>query len=270
MHSPLLAIGRLSVYLVLTLLVIPSQYLAVRLKSRYAKVIPRIYHRLVCRCLLGARLDVRGRMSQAEPTLFVANHSSYIDIEILGALIEGSFIAKREVADWPFFGMLAKLQRTIFVDRRPGAARAQRQEMMRRLEAGDSLILFPEGTSNDGNRTYAFKSALFSVAEFEKDGEPITVQPVSIAYTHLDGIPLGRHYRPFVAWYGDMELAGHLWQLIGLGHLTVRVVFHHPVTLRDMGSRKALADHCQNLVAAGVTSALYGRPMPSVPSQRAA
>src|SRR3546814_6911519 len=83
--------------------------------------------------------------------------------------------------------------------------------MTRRLEAGDDLVLFPEGTSGDGNRVLAFKSALFSVAERRPQGEPLTVQPVSIAYTRLDGLPLGRYLRPFFAWYGDMELGPHLW-----------------------------------------------------------
>src|SRR3546814_4926008 len=97
--------------------------------------------------------------------------------------------------------------------------------MTRRLEAGDDLVLFPEGTSGDGNRVLAFKSALFSVAERRPQGEPLTVQPVSIAYTRLDGLPLGRYLRPFFAWYGDMELGPHLWHAIGLGRVTVMVEF---------------------------------------------
>src|SRR3546814_8218171 len=101
--------------------------------------------------------------------------------------------------------------------------------MTRRLEAGDDLVLFPEGTSGDGNRVLAFKSALFSVAERRPQGEPLTVQPVSIAYTRLDGLPLGRYLRPFFAWYGDMELGHHLWHAIGLGRVTVMVEFHEPV-----------------------------------------
>ena len=106
-----------------------------------------------------------------------------------------------------------------------------------------------------------FKSALFSLAEIGRDGGPITVQPVSIAYTHLDGIPLGRHMRPFVAWYGDMDLLPHLWALLGLGRLTVHVDFHAPVTIADFASRKEMADYCQRVVGGGVltpASALIG------------
>src|SRR3546814_20751956 len=137
--------------------------------------------------------------------------------------------------------------------------------MTRRLEAGDDLVLFPEGTSGDGNRVLAFKSALFSVAERRPQGEPLTVQPVSIAYTRLDGLPLGRYLRPFFAWYGDMELGPHLWHAIGLGRVTVMVEFHEPVTLDQFGSRKALSDHCHDVVSRGVAAALSGRAQ-SVPA----
>jgi 1-acyl-sn-glycerol-3-phosphate acyltransferase len=198
-------------------------------------------------------------MSVTRPTLFVCNHTSYIDIEALGAVVPGCFVAKSEVAGWPGFGLLAKLQRTIFVERRAQRTAGQRDVMAERLAAGDNLMLFAEGTSNDGNRVLPFKSALFSVAEQPINGSPVTVQPVSIAYTRLDGMPLMRHMRPLFAWYGDMELAGHLWTLLGTGDITVVIEFHSPVTMDQFGSRKALATHCHQVIAAGVSAAIHGR-----------
>ena len=64
-------------------------------------------------------------------------------------------------------------------------------------------MLFPEGTSSDGTRVLPFRSALFAVAQLRRDDKPIAVQPVAIAYTRLDGIPLGRYWRPLFAWFGD-------------------------------------------------------------------
>ena len=93
-------------------------------------------------------------------------------------------------------GLLAKLQRTIFVERRANRSAGQRDAMAERLAAGDSLILFAEGTSNDGNRVLPFKSALFSAAERPVNGAAVVVQPVSVAYSRLDGMPLMRHMRP--------------------------------------------------------------------------
>jgi 1-acyl-sn-glycerol-3-phosphate acyltransferase len=257
MGSVPLRLVRLSFYLLLTLPLMPVQALLVARGSGWARRLPRLYHRWSSR-ILGFRVSVQGERSARRPTLFVANHVSYLDIEILGGVIEGSFIAKTEVARWPLFGLLAKLQRTVFVDRRIRSTAAQRDAIRERLDAGDDLILFPEGTSGDGNRILPFKSALFSVADYARQGT-LTLQPLSIAYLRLDGIPMGRAYRPFFAWYGDMALGPHLWTMLGLGTVDVAVTFHPPVTLAEFGSRKALAEHCHRIIAAGMASALAGR-----------
>ena len=229
-------------------------------EARARFVFPRLYHRL-CVGILGFRVVVTGTPSAARPCLFVSNHMSYLDITILGSLIEGSFVAKSDVARWPFFGPLSRLQDTVYVDRRRASAGRQRDSLAGRLTQGDRLILFPEGTSSDGNRTLPFKSALFAVAYLTgPDGQPTTVQPVSLACTHLDGWPLGRNLRWVYAWYGDMDLLSHIWRVAGIGSLTVAVTFHQPVTLADFSSRKALAQHCEADVAAGVAAALSGRP----------
>lgn len=265
MSATVLRLVRLSLYLALTLPLMPVQAAAAAANGRLARHLPRLYHRWCCR-VLGFRLNVSGRRSAGRPTLFVANHTSYVDITILGALIEGSFIAKSEVARWPLFGWLAKLQRTVFVDRRVRSTATQRDAIRERLDRGDDLILFPEGTGNDGNRVLPFKSALFSVADYAGPRGPLPVQPVSVAYVRLDGIPLGRFHRPFFAWYGDMTLTPHLWTMVGLGVVDVDVTFHPPVTLHEFGSRKALAEHCYRVIAAGAASGRAGRPQDIVPA----
>jgi lyso-ornithine lipid O-acyltransferase len=259
MGALMLRLVRLFLYLALTLPLMPVQALALVSGAGLARRLPRFYHACACR-ILGFRLRVEGRPTPLEPALLVANHTSYVDIEILGALVEASFIAKSEVARWPLFGWLAKLQRTVFVDRRVRSTAVQRDAIRERLDQGDRLILFPEGTANDGNRVLPFKSALFSVADYTGPNGALAVQPVSIAYARLDGIPLGRYYRPFFAWYGDMTLAPHLWTMLGLGTVEVLVAFHLPVTLAQFGSRKALAEHCYRVISGGVASGLSGRP----------
>lgn len=227
----------------------------------------RGYFRVVAR-ICGFDVVVRGVQAQSTSAmLFIANHASYLDIIILGSLLPACFVAKSEVAGWPGFGFLSRIARTVFVERKRNGTGRERSLLRQRLEGGDSLILFPEGTSNDGNRVLPFKSSLFAVAEdAHADGSAMVVQPVSVAYTRLDGIPMGRAFRPFYAWYGDMTLAGHLLQALGLGRVTVEVVFHAPVTLADFGGRKALANHCHDVVAQGVVRALAGRPdLPAKP-----
>ncbi len=217
MGSPALRISRLALYLVWTLGLMPVQGLGLALRRPWSRTLPCLYHRGCCR-ILGFRLRAIGAPTAARPVLFASNHVSYTDITVLGSLIVGSFIAKAEVASWPLFGWFAKLQRTVFVDRRMRSTRLQLEAMTRRLAEGDALILFPEGTSGDGNRVLPFKSALFSAAEPVQATGPIAVQPVSIAYTRLDGMPLGRLLRPFFAWYGTAELGASPVEYARVGH----------------------------------------------------
>ena len=259
MGSPTRACLRIVAYVAITLPLLPLQALAVFFKLEFSRTLPPAYHRLVCR-ILGIRVAAQGELAKNRPLLIVGNHTSYLDIEVLGSLIPGSFVAKAEIARWPFFGWLAKLQRSVFIERRSSKAREHKDEIEKRLLEGDVLILFPEGTSNDGNRILPFRSALFSVAERRVEGEALVVQPVSLAYTRLDGMPMGRSFRPFFAWYGDMELPPHLWQMLGLGIVTAEVIFHEPVTIDRFGSRKALAEHCWRIVSEGLASLLTGRP----------
>jgi 1-acyl-sn-glycerol-3-phosphate acyltransferase len=264
-HSALLASVRLTLYVALTCVLMPVQALALLVSPTLATRIPIVYHGM-CRRIFGMRVALSGRFNDAHPTLFVSNHVSYLDIMVLGSLIGGSFVAKAEIATWPLFGWLAKLQRTVFVDRQRASTASQGGLIRDRLGAGDNLILFPEGTSSDGNRILRFKSALLGVADLAIDGRPLAVQPVSIAYAALDGIPIGRAFRPFFAWYGDMMLASHLWRMAGLGTTTVAVHFHPPMTAVECGSRKALARAAQAAVGGGVAALLSGRQVASPPT----
>jgi 1-acyl-sn-glycerol-3-phosphate acyltransferase len=263
LSSNLLRTARLSAYLLFTFGAMPVQAVALLFGWRgFARAFPLFYHRTVAR-ILGFRLQVRGRLSAERPTLFVTNHTSYLDIELFGAVIPGSFVAKSEVKRWPLFGWLARLQRTVFVDRRVRSSAVQRDSLAARLSDGDNVILFPEGTSSDGIRVRPFKSALFSAAEIRVDGRPVAVQPVTLAYTTLNGMPIGRDIRPLFAWYGDMELVAHLWAFAGLGITEIVMEFHPPVTIDSFGSRKKLAEHCERVVAGCLAAANSGRLSPA-------
>ena len=258
----------LSVFFLATLLVaVPFQAVTLALRLPIARRFPHHYFRFLCR-VLGIRIETLGNVVTEGPLLIAANHTSYFDIPVLGALGNFAFIAKTEVKHWPFFGLCAELSRTIFVDRKQRSrALHDRNQIQTRLRQGDCLVLFPEGTSSDGNGILPFKSALLSVAELDlsqdeaRKGRPFRcrVQPVSIAYTRLNGLPMGRIKRPLFAWYGDMDLMPHLWGALAAGPIDVMVEFHPPVTAEQMGDRKALAAHCERGVREGVVTAPSGR-----------
>ena len=252
------ALLRLVLYAALTLPLMPVQALLVLARAPMAARLPRWYHAACCR-ILGFRVLVRGVPSEVAPTLFVSNHLSYLDIVVLSALAPVSFVAKREVASWPFFGWLARLQRTVFVGRDRRNVHDERDSLAAALAEGRSLVLFPEATSWDGNRLRPFRSSLLAAAEIAPAGRPLLVQPLTVAYTRVDGMPIGRHLRPFYAWFGDMELPGHLWQVLGIGRVTVELEFHDPVTFARFGSRKALTRHCEAAIARALAELNAGR-----------
>jgi 1-acyl-sn-glycerol-3-phosphate acyltransferase len=245
----------LAIFLVVTIILIPWQWLLLRLGLPGRRTFPHRYHRFVA-WLFGIHIRVRGT-PPAKPTLLLANHSSWLDIVIFSAVAPLSFIAKSEVGSWPFFGTLARLQRTVFVTRtRRSETGAARDAIAQRLAEGDVLVLFPEGTSNDGNMVLPFKSALLAAADTVlADGSKVTVQPVSTAYVARQGIPMGRENRPLYAWYGDMELVPHLWEALKAGPLDVVVQFHDPLPPMD---RKELAKIAWETVRKGQAAALAG------------
>jgi len=229
----------------LTLLLLPFQVVAVRFRLPARRYIPVVYHRAVC-AILGVRIRQIGRRIDAHPLLIVANHASWLDVPVIATLAPVVFVAKQEISRWPLFGLLARLQRTVFVDRsRRHKARAVNGEIASRLAEGDPVVLFGEGTSSDGNRVLAFRSALIGAAHDAlariRDADAVRIQPLSIAYTALHGLPLGRRQRPIVAWYGTADLLPHLVGIGRRGAIDAVVTWGTPLVYAPGSDRKAVA-----------------------------
>ncbi len=252
------AIAIITLFALVTLPGMLLQRLFLALGMRARITFPHAYHRFLAR-LFGLSIKVRGTPVRGEGVLLVANHTSWLDIVIFSAIQPVSFVAKAEIKGWPFFGTLARLQRTVFVERSRRASTGNARDAIRhRLMAGDCLVLFPEGTSHDGNYVLPFKSALMGAAESVLEGgRHVKVQPVTAAFVGLHGLPMGRENRPTFAWYGDMELMPHLWEALLAGPLDVVVEFHQPLSLDDM-DRKTLARQAETQVRSGLAAALAG------------
>lgn len=243
----------LAMFVMLTLPLMPLQQLFLWFSPRMARALPMHYHRLLCR-LLGVKVEVFGRVPQHGPLLIASNHVSWLDIVVLSAIAPVSFVAKKEVAGWPLFGSLARLQRTVFVDRdRRHATGTSRNEMRERLAAGDIIVLFAEGTSGDGRTVLPFKTSFFGAAEMPG----VLVQPVTLAYRGHRNLPMTRRLLPSYAWYGDMELAPHLIGAVSAGPIEVAAVCHPPLSLTGEVNRKALARHAEDQVRRGLVLALH-------------
>ena len=264
--STLRAFSRLCIFMVFTMPLMPLQAVFVRTWPWAAGRFPHWYHRKVCR-IIGVRLHVDGAVVRDRPVLLISNHTSWLDIPVLSAVAPLSFVAKKEVGTWPFVSWLAKLQRSVFVDRQRRTATAETAfEIARRLSDGDAVVLFAEGTSSDGNRVLPFMSSLFgavmpSDAARTKEALPAdaVVQTIAVVYTHHHGVPLSREQRPHVGWYGDMEMTSHAWQVLGSGPLDVTISVGSPVRLDDYASRKDLARASERQVRESVVRILRAR-----------
>jgi len=191
------------------------------------------------------------------------NFSSWLDISIITACAPVVFVAKAEIARWPFFGLLAKLQRTVFVERdrrqKTGAVNA---EIAQRLAEGDPVLLFGEGTAGDGNRVMPFRSALIGAARdaiaASEHVSQVWIQPVSLAYVSQHGIPFGRHLRPRAAWYGKTSLVPHLKRVARQGAIDVVVTWGEPIRYDADTDRKILTKLLESSVRGYTIAALRG------------
>jgi 1-acyl-sn-glycerol-3-phosphate acyltransferase len=247
------------------IVVIPAQALINALKLPIGPVLPRLFHRLGC-IFLGLRVTVIGTLSKDRPTLLVSNHISWTDIVALGSVADVTFVAKREISEWFFVGMMARLQKTIFVDRtrRSDAGRTAR-EMGDRLASGNSVLLFAEGQSDVGTHVLPFRSALVGAAQhamMEAGAKDVVIQPVTIAYTKLQGLPVGRTERSLIAWIKSKSVRQNISEILGGPSKDVTIAFGTPLPLSDTDNRKLVTKAAENQVRAMLVALNRGQKLP--------
>jgi 1-acyl-sn-glycerol-3-phosphate acyltransferase len=232
-----------------------------RLKVTFARLYWAVFARLI-----GIEVRVIGELA-SQPVgrrlVFVSNHSSWVDIPVLGSVLDGCFVSKDDVARWPVISTIARLGRTVFVSRSRTSTGRERAVMRARLSQGDNLILFPEGTSSDGSRVLPFRTSFFALAETRTGESPADlplIQPVSVVYDRLGGLPAGRASRPIFAWYGDMDIASHFWRLTQHIGLRATVLLHTPMDPARFADRKALSLAVWQVVADGASTLRQNRP----------
>jgi 1-acyl-sn-glycerol-3-phosphate acyltransferase len=263
--SRLGAYGRLALCAVAFLAIVGPHLLSLRFgRGRIAAWMPVLFHRVFV-ALFGLRVTQSGTPPEArEPALVLSNHVSWLDIIVLGSLRPLSFVAKSEIAGWPVIGTLARLQRTVFIDRARRADTANvNATVAQRLARGDLIVLFAEGTTGDGTRLLPFRSSLVGAARAAVAGEGparIRLQPLAITYPRRNGLPLVRKERPDVAWYGDMELAPHLAAFFDGGPIDIHVVWGAPIAVEAGTDRKRATALAEASVRAALQRGVTGRP----------
>jgi 1-acyl-sn-glycerol-3-phosphate acyltransferase len=215
---------------------------------------------------LGLHVRVVGQLASktaSRPVIFVSNHSSWVDVPVVGGVLPGRFVAKGDIERWPVVRTIARLGRTVFVTRQRGSMARERDAMQQVLARGDNLILFPEGTSSDGSRVLPFRSSFFALAEDkteDRDERLPLIQPVSVVYDRLNGLPAGRSSRPVFAWYGYMDIASHFWRMTQHLDMRATVLLHAPLDPAVFPDRKSLSQAVWKTVADGASMLRQNRP----------
>ena len=254
MIRTIIAVLKLIIFLCFTPPMMLLQWLIVKFKLGNTTWVPQFYNQTLCR-IIGIKITVEG--NPLKNGLIVSNHVSWKDILILNALTPLSLIAKREVGAWPLFGSLARLQGTVFVNRESKRSIiTSLGEIQTRLLQGDVLVLFPEATTHTGKSIIPFKSSF--VAAAERTGTEVV--PVTIIYQSQHGLPLTLRQRPQVAWYGDGDLAPHLWAIFKSGPIGVKVIFHTPLRPANFLNRKVLTKYAERQIQTSLAHHLHADP----------
>lgn len=237
-------IARLLVLLACALVLGSAQAIllcVVRGEHRVLAWLPMRFHRAAVR-LLGLHVSIDGTPADVPRTAWVANHLSYLDVPVLGACLPARFVAKDEVRQWPVFGLLSRLQRTVFIGRRRADTNAALDSMAGALGAGGSLVLFAEGTTSDGRDVQAFRPPAFAVLAAVAG---VAVQPVTITVNGPDAAA-----RRDYAYIDDDRIATHLWRFLGRARTDVHVVLHPPMPAAALGEDRKAAAACVRAIVA--------------------
>ena len=251
----LFLILRLFAFFIITFSLLPIQILIIFFFKNKSYIIPKIYHKICCK-IFGIRIKYKGKISKLFPTLFVVNHASYIDIIILSSLFETSFVAKKEVSSWPLLGFLSKLQNTLFIDRKVSSLKKQENLILNHLKNKKNLVIFPEGTSSDGNKVLSFKSSLFNIFN-KKRNFSIYVQTATIIYKKVDGIKLNRTQRRDITWHSNMDLIPNICNLLKKMSIDIEVIFDKKIIPKKSIDRKELAFFCWKNINYSLINNLY-------------
>ena len=231
----------------------PIYLMVWKLRGRMPMGIAVSWCRQICR-VLGLRIQVSGSPTGAGRTLFVCNHVSYLDIVVLAALLDARFVSKDDVRHWPVVGRLAAWRGTYFIDRRSLRRSAALSLSLRAALQRFNLILFPEGTTSNGEAVLRFKSTLFN-AVMDESGQRLAVQPISLCYARdRQGRLLNGPRADEYAWYRDMTLAPHFAGVLCRPGAVVTVRFHQVIAPGVYTDRKALAHASEQAIRQGVAA----------------
>lgn len=240
------------IHLWIVVLVMPNRW---KIVSR----VNRIYT-LLLRSILNIKVTVSGDEGQLERGgyVIIANHVGYIDGIVLGSIFPIVFVSKKEVRRWPIVGQWNILCGTIFIDRQhKGQVGLLVEEISRKLKQEANILLFPEGTSTNGERMLPFQTVPLAAPLRSRS----VIVPTTLTYKTINDVPVSPSNRDSIYWYGDMDFVSHFWQLLALRSIEVLVTIQPRVECfryqDNSVGRKKLAKDCYDRVLGRLTEASF-------------
>ncbi len=237
------------------LLIMPPLWLVH--KTKFSPTYNWIGFKIVC-FFLGIKIKVRkGKLSKTKKLLILSNHISYLDIFAFGSLVKTNFIAKEDVKKWPMFGTLATWGNTVYISRDRMKAKSQINTIENALKKNPiPIVIYPEGTSSNGNEMFPFKSSMFAMFEDyhpENPAESIKIQPISIAYTYKGKKRTNEEDRKIFAFYiKEQTFIANMFIVAKNTPCTMEVIFHDEIDVEKLHmNRKELAVYTHDIVEKG-------------------
>jgi len=193
--------------------------------------------------VLGVRVYVRNheKISGGDKNyLIVSNHLSYIDIFVISSIMPSIFIASvDEVADKFTLGTIAKFGGSVFIERRSRTSLSEEIEIIAGLlRDGLNVVLFPEGTTSNGEHVLSFKAPFLTPAIKSN----IDILPVCIKYSKIDGECVNEKNRDLVFYYGDMKFFGHFFKILSIKSVDIELIGLENIKINPSLSRKEVAN----------------------------
>jgi 1-acyl-sn-glycerol-3-phosphate acyltransferase len=185
--------------------------------------------------------------------LFVSNHLSYLDIMVISSVHPCVFVTSVDLGESFFLGQMAELGGSLFVERRHrGQIGRDIGTIADTLRAGHSVVIYPEGTSHNGERVMPFKKALLNAAI----DAGVDVVPIVVKYTEIDGKPFSLENRDRICWWGEMQFFPHLLGLLKVKSVKAELHFLEPIRVTKESTRHELAERAHKAI-----SDVYGEPL---------
>jgi len=202
-----------------------SRWLRPKMSPHFLDNVMVYWSYLLCR-ILNLRLQQYGKRNQT-PTLFVANHITWLDIFALLGTFPVTFLAKQEVKHWPLLGSLVHGVGTLFIQRGNHGFGLAGQQMTEKLQQGKHVLFFPEGTSTDGTTVRRFFARLFQVS---MDAQ-VPIQPIALRYIKSGEI------NTLVPFIGEESITQNIWRILGEKDIELQIWFCDPISPQDKQRR---------------------------------